>query len=412
MYVKRSAFNKILIHEVRNRPSIWNPKCSQYRNLVKKNNDWSDIAYILNAPENEIQTRWKNLRDTYARKLKVERKRKEEGGAASLEPYAERWIHFKQLSFLSNIHQPPSAYIENQHPDPDASSSSLMLSGVCSLAEPSTSETSAVPPIEIKEEIVDEVMEDDCTQHIPSSHSPAFVEFQVSPTTHVTQAIVSDPTMFHGTPAPNITVTENPMIHPISPPPQESPLPSLDVIQHTVQQSEQLSTDPSAADTPAESAPSEVFKGKKRMMLSWNHSLSERKSKMELDILQAERKKVEADHRRSEADERKLVTETLLMTEKMQKVEEEKKKLRLESEFLTQEKKRSEEKLRKMEAVRDFYVEERRKSAAAADYYVEEKKKAAAKASWFVEQRKTEVLRQRLLLLEIRKLKRDLKEAK
>lgn len=89
----------------------------------------------------------------------------------------------------------------------------------------------------------------------------------------------------------------------------------------------------------------------------------------------------------------KLEVEVLLAT---------KRKLRAEALFFQEERRRS-------IAATLLYEQEQRKAAAIADFHVEEKRKASAKADLFLEQHKTEVVRRRLLLLEIQKVRRELK---
>ncbi|XP_075552866.1 uncharacterized protein LOC142585765 isoform X1 [Dermacentor variabilis] len=104
------------------------------------------------------------------------------------------------------------------------------------------------------------------------------------------------------------------------------------------------------------------------------------KARFEFQIFSATKRKLEADERRADA----------------------------EAEFYRQEVKRS-------MTLASLHVEERRKIAAVADFHAEERRKAAAKVEmllehkkFYIEQQKTEVLKRRLLQLEIKRLKRDL----
>lgn len=107
---------------------------------------------------------------------------------------------------------------------------------------------------------------------------------------------------------------------------------------------------------------------------SWN------KARLEIEVLLATKRKLEADKCRAKA----------------------------EAEFYEQEKKRS-------MALASLHQEEKRKMAAMADFHVEERRRAAAKAemlvehrNFYVEQQKTEALRRRLIQLEIQRLKKEL----
>ncbi|KAH6927286.1 hypothetical protein HPB50_001247 [Hyalomma asiaticum] len=130
--------------------------------------------------------------------------------------------------------------------------------------------------------------------------------------------------------------------------------------------------------------------------------LSEKKARLELDILAATKRKLLAEQIKAEAEQRKAVAETLLLTEALKKYDEEKKKAMAETMFLVQERIRSEEETRRAAAMAAFHIEEKRKAAAEAEMLIEHKK-------YFMEQRKTEVIKRRMLLLELRKMRRELK---
>uniref|UniRef100_A0A224YRW7 Jerky n=1 Tax=Rhipicephalus zambeziensis TaxID=60191 RepID=A0A224YRW7_9ACAR len=130
--------------------------------------------------------------------------------------------------------------------------------------------------------------------------------------------------------------------------------------------------------------------------------LAEKKTRLELDILAATKRKLLAEQMKAEAEQRKAVAETLLLTEALKKYEEEKKKAMAETMFLVQERIRSEEETRRAAAMAAFHIEEKRKAAAEAEMLNEHKK-------YFMEQRKTEVIKRRMLLLELQKMRRDLK---
>nr|XP_037280629.1 uncharacterized protein LOC119173951 [Rhipicephalus microplus] len=130
--------------------------------------------------------------------------------------------------------------------------------------------------------------------------------------------------------------------------------------------------------------------------------LVEKKTRLELDILAATKRKLLAEQLKAEAEQRKALAETLLLTEALKKYEEEKKKAMAETMFLVQERIRSEEETRRAAAMAAFHIEEKRKAAAEADMLNEHKK-------YFMEQRKTEVIKRRMLLLEVQKMRRDLK---
>ncbi|KAK8767047.1 hypothetical protein V5799_006180 [Amblyomma americanum] len=111
-----------------------------------------------------------------------------------------------------------------------------------------------------------------------------------------------------------------------------------------------------------------------------------------------------------EAPTEELKYEVQLFVANKRKLEAEERRADAEADFYREEKKRSvalanlhREEQRKVAAVAEFHAEERRKSAAKAEALLEHKK-------LYVEQQRTEVLRRRLLQLEIRKLRRDLQK--
>lgn len=104
------------------------------------------------------------------------------------------------------------------------------------------------------------------------------------------------------------------------------------------------------------------------------------KAKLEMEVLLATKRKLEAEERRAEA----------------------------EAQFYEQEKRRS-------MALESFHLEEKRRVAAVADFHVEERRRAAAKVevltehrNFYLQQQKTETFRRRLIQLEMRRLKREL----
>lgn len=130
--------------------------------------------------------------------------------------------------------------------------------------------------------------------------------------------------------------------------------------------------------------------------------LAERKARLELDVLAATKRKMVAEQLRAEAEQSRAVAETLLLAESLRKCEEEKKRAMAETMFLVQERIRSEEETRRAAAVAALRAEEKRKAAAEADLFVEHKR-------YFAQQRKTELVKRQMLVLELQKLRRELK---
>lgn len=149
--------------------------------------------------------------------------------------------------------------------------------------------------------------------------------------------------------------------------------------------------------------PGPFYRSRKRVVRSWAvPSAAERKARLELDILVVTKRKLEAETLKAEAEERRATAETVLLAETLKKCSEEKNKAMAETMFFVQERKRSEEETRKAAAIADFHVEERRKAAAKVDLLLEHR-------NYYAEQRKTEALKRRVLLLEVQKIRRELK---
>lgn len=422
----RTEYNGRLIALIHSRPALWDTHAAAYKNNFRRCAEWQEVATLMKSTEKEVKWRWGNLRDAFVRKLREHKKKKNGADGARSEEVGGRWPHFSQMLFLQRVVDPRASFPESQDEyivpttsEPDAPStaarstaapSSIVLSDIRSLATPPSSETSAVRTVEIKKEVVDYAADGVLFEQAPSSSSVRSTEPVLASAPAL--GVHAVPVYHSILPAVTLAVAENPMRTPISPPPTE--------MRHSEHRTvEQDATVPAPCTSSERPAPSPALAtGRKR---TWGSSRpSDRRARLELDVLVLQKKKARAELRKCEADERRAVTETLLIAEEMKRCDEKKRKLKAETEFLVQEKRRSEEDARKAEAIAEFHVEERRRSAAiaeyyaeekrkavaVAEYYAEEKRKAAAKADWFLEQQKTEVLRQRLLLLELRKLKK------
>ncbi|KAG0439244.1 hypothetical protein HPB47_016711 [Ixodes persulcatus] len=95
----RVRYNERLIAEVEQRPSLWDSRSPKNRNVVTKNADWRRVAAALNSSGKEVQRRWKNLRDTFLRRL-----RDSELSPTSKDKAAcVRWAYFHQMMFLKDV---------------------------------------------------------------------------------------------------------------------------------------------------------------------------------------------------------------------------------------------------------------------------------------------------------------------
>ncbi|XP_064473523.1 uncharacterized protein LOC135388113 [Ornithodoros turicata] len=253
--------------------------------------------------------------------------------------------------------------------------SSLHLSEVRSLAVPFAPQTSLEPSIQIKKEITDVSVEQESLPQrspTPSSTTRATIASHASsPFVSYSEPVTSSPVVppepvysrhFPTSEPPGIPLLVRPEPHPV--------------------------TATSLLQQPEPSTTGAFFGPRKRSASPRTRpSPAEQTAEIEFESRFAQRERLGAELRKLEADERKVLAETRLLNEKTRKCEEAKRKFQAEAEFFVQEKARS--------------VEETRKAAAKAALHREQK-------NFYLEQQKTEVMRRRLILLEIRKAKREL----
>ncbi|XP_075750390.1 uncharacterized protein LOC142817218 [Rhipicephalus microplus] len=107
--MSRATFNELLIAEVAKRPILWDVKSKHFRNKQKKMILWEEVAEILKEVDesvtaDELQARWKNLKDTFRKKIKEEKKIKKSGAAAPSK--TAYWPHIEQMTFLRDVLEP------------------------------------------------------------------------------------------------------------------------------------------------------------------------------------------------------------------------------------------------------------------------------------------------------------------
>ncbi|XP_077492076.1 uncharacterized protein LOC144102787 [Amblyomma americanum] len=100
--MSRGLFNEVLIIEVSKRPLLWDVKDNNFRNKSIKESLWEEVRDAIRAIDDtvtveEIIARWKNLKDTYRRKIKDEKDGKKSGSGATAKT---AWPHLKQMEFL------------------------------------------------------------------------------------------------------------------------------------------------------------------------------------------------------------------------------------------------------------------------------------------------------------------------
>lgn len=98
----RVQFNERLIYEVEQRPSLWDSRSPKNRNVVLKSSDWRKVAAALNCSEKKVQSRWKNLRDTFQRRLRDLRSSDNPGASPEDSMTCIRWTYFTKMLFLKD----------------------------------------------------------------------------------------------------------------------------------------------------------------------------------------------------------------------------------------------------------------------------------------------------------------------
>ncbi|CAH2244451.1 uncharacterized protein LOC120629371 [Pararge aegeria] len=102
-----------IVHEVQQRPCLWNTADEYYNNRGRVAVAWEEISAILNLPEALIRAKWKNMRDIFKREMK----RCKYNSKGEFE-YTGKWRHLKLMWFL---HKPKS--LQDEHNQKENSSS-------------------------------------------------------------------------------------------------------------------------------------------------------------------------------------------------------------------------------------------------------------------------------------------------
>lgn len=120
----------VLIDEMRKRTEMWDSRRERYASTDRKKEVFSEIAATINASgvcatqiftEDDVRTQWKNLKDTFKRKLK-KRQADVDAGVEDAEP---TWRFWSKMLFIRHEchHDAPSASInasvntENSFPE-------------------------------------------------------------------------------------------------------------------------------------------------------------------------------------------------------------------------------------------------------------------------------------------------------
>ncbi|XP_064101828.1 uncharacterized protein LOC135212388 [Macrobrachium nipponense] len=118
---------ELLIGEVERRPVLWDNSSEDYKDKDKKAQAWAEVCQVLiegyeerDATEKinigkDVQSKWRNVRDSYAKNIKKQNETKRGSGAVR----PRRYIFSEQLSFLKRV---VSSRATPDHTSGDASS--------------------------------------------------------------------------------------------------------------------------------------------------------------------------------------------------------------------------------------------------------------------------------------------------
>ncbi|XP_036346764.1 transcription factor Adf-1-like [Rhagoletis pomonella] len=90
-----------LTAEIEKHNCLWDKRQLSYRDRVKKDLAWRNVAAAVGHPEENCRKRWKSLRDRYGIELKVHQQ--PSGNAAS---FRRTWPYFEAMLFLKDTVTP------------------------------------------------------------------------------------------------------------------------------------------------------------------------------------------------------------------------------------------------------------------------------------------------------------------
>ncbi|XP_075556865.1 uncharacterized protein LOC142588938 [Dermacentor variabilis] len=119
--MSRASFNDVLIDEVAMRPLLWNAALNDYKKISNRSALWDEVLEAMrtidpNVTMDEIQSRWKNLKDTFRRKLKDVKDEQRSGSAATKKTKSNNWPYMERLRFMSDLFEPRRSH-SNISPD-------------------------------------------------------------------------------------------------------------------------------------------------------------------------------------------------------------------------------------------------------------------------------------------------------
>ena len=90
-----AADDEQLIEEVRKYPNLYDTSMREYRDTERADNCWEKIEQATGKTANELRSRWRNLRDVFAKE-----KKKMSGRSGDPGGHTSTWKYFKLLTFL------------------------------------------------------------------------------------------------------------------------------------------------------------------------------------------------------------------------------------------------------------------------------------------------------------------------
>ncbi|BES95664.1 BESS motif [Nesidiocoris tenuis] len=102
---------KLLIELVRNRSALWNKRDNLYCNRDLKPKLWDEVASELGVTVEVARRHWQLLRDTFRKQFK----RRKRLGLSKVTK--SNWVHYNEMSFLSDMTKPRFASNYSASPD-------------------------------------------------------------------------------------------------------------------------------------------------------------------------------------------------------------------------------------------------------------------------------------------------------
>ncbi|XP_048027558.1 uncharacterized protein si:ch211-207i20.3 [Megalobrama amblycephala] len=138
MVVKMDA--ELLLFLVSENKELFDKNHSEYKNTKRKEVLWQGIADKMGVDVEEVKAKWKNLRDTYTRKKRLEQDGSRSGRAAKKK---KQWKYMRVMDFLdpstehrSVILDSVPGKIEDDEPDEDSGAEPASTSTGTSMTSP------------------------------------------------------------------------------------------------------------------------------------------------------------------------------------------------------------------------------------------------------------------------------------